>query len=70
MLYVCDGTAGLKLFERETPKDLKLINSLKDIQAKDVIPLENSLILIGGNTLYQYAYMANNIELISSFILN
>ena len=70
ILYVCDGTAGLKLFERETPKDLKLINSLKDIQAKDVIPLENSLILIGGNTLFQYEYMANNIELISSLILN
>lgn len=70
ILYVCDGTAGLKLFERETPKDLKLVNSLKDIQAKDVIPLENSLIMIGGNTLYQYEYMENNIELISSYLLN
>ncbi len=70
MLYVCDGTAGLKLFERETPKDLKLVNSLKDIQAKDVIPLENSLIMIGGNTLYQYEYMENNVGLISSFKLN
>lgn len=70
MLYVCDGTAGLKLFERETPKDLKLVNTLKDIQAKDVIPLENSLIMIGGNTLYQYEYMENNIGLISSFKLN
>lgn len=70
MLYVCDGTAGLKLFERETPKDLKLVNTLKDIQAKDVIPLENSLIMIGGNTLYQYEYKENNIGLISSFKLN
>ena len=70
MLYVCDGTAGLKLFERETPGDLKLVNSLKDIRAQDVIPLENSLIMIGGNTLYQYDYMDNSIELISSYILN
>ncbi|MDG1728509.1 MAG: hypothetical protein P8K68_05310 [Algibacter sp.] len=70
MLYVCDGTAGLKLFERETPKDLKLVNALKGIQAKDVIPLENSLILIGGNTLYQFEYIENNVELISSYILN
>ena len=70
MLYVCDGTAGLKLFERETPEDLKLVNSVKDIQAKDVIPLENTLIMIGGNTLYQYEYMENNIELISEYILN
>ena len=70
MLYVCDGTAGLKLFERETSEDLRLVNSLKDIQAKDVIPLEKSLIMIGGNTLYQYEYMDNNIGLISSYILN
>ena len=70
MLYVCDGTAGLKLFERETPEDLRLVNSLKDIQAKDVIPLEKSLIMIGEKTLYQYEYMENNIGLISSYILN
>ena len=70
MLYVCDGTAGLKLFERETSEDLRLVNSLKDIQAKDVIPLEKSLIMIGGNTLYQYEYIENNIGLISSYILN
>ena len=70
MLYVCDGTAGLKLFERETSADLRLVNSLKDIQAKDVIPLEKSLIMIGGNTLYQYEYIENNIGLISSYILN
>ncbi len=70
MLYVCDGTAGLKLFERETPKDLKLVETLKDIQATDVIPLENSLIMIGGEILYQYKYLENNIELISSFKLD
>lgn len=70
MLYVCDGTAGLKLFERETSEYLRLVNSLKDIQAKDVIPLEKSLIMIGGNTLYQYEYIENNIGLISSYILN
>lgn len=70
MLYVCDGTAGLKLFELETPKDLKLVNTLGDIQATDVIPLENNLIMIGGNTLYQYEYKENNIGLISSYLLN
>ncbi|SHI96097.1 LVIVD repeat-containing protein [Algibacter luteus] len=70
MLYVCDGTAGLKLFELETPKYLKLVNTLGDIQATDVIPLENNLIMIGGNTLYQYEYKENNIELISSYLLN
>ncbi|WP_298498087.1 hypothetical protein [uncultured Algibacter sp.] len=70
ILYVCDGTAGLKLFKRETPKDLMLVNTLPNIQAKDVIPLENSLIMIGADTIYQYQYMENDIRLISSFKLN
>ncbi|MBC3757946.1 hypothetical protein H7U19_05995 [Hyunsoonleella sp. SJ7] len=70
MLYVCDGTAGLKLFKRETPVELNMVRNLKNIQATDVIPLENSLIMIGDNTLYQYKYMANNVGLISSFRLN
>lgn len=70
ILYVCDGTAGLKLFERETPEDLKLVKTLGDIQAKDVIPLENSLIMIGEEAVYQYEYKENNIELISAYKLN
>ncbi|SFD12331.1 LVIVD repeat-containing protein [Algibacter pectinivorans] len=70
MLYVCDGTAGLKLFKRETPKDLVLVNTLKDAQAKDVIPLEESLLMIGNNTLYQYEYKENDVSLISAFKLN
>ena len=67
MLYVCDGTAGLKLFERETSEDLRLVNSLKDIQAKDVIPLENSLLIIGDETLYQYEYIEGGITPISTY---
>ncbi|MDB2462557.1 hypothetical protein N9W61_00415 [Algibacter sp.] len=70
ILYVCDGTAGLKLFERETPKDLVLVNTLEDVKAKDVIPLEESLLMIGENTLYQYEYLENNVKLISAFKLN
>ncbi|PQV51326.1 LVIVD repeat-containing protein [Jejuia pallidilutea] len=70
MLYVCDGTAGLKLFKRNTPVDLSLVKTLKNVQAKDVIPLENSLIMIGDNTIYQYKYMINNVALISAYSLN
>lgn len=69
MLYVCDGTAGLKLFKRNTPIELDLVKTLKKVQAKDVIPLENSLIMIGDNTLYQYEYNVNNVTLISAYSL-
>lgn len=70
MLYVCDGVAGLKLFKRNTPVDLDLVNTLKEEQATDVIPLENTLIMIGKNTLYQYEYKVNNVALISAYSLN
>lgn len=70
MLFVCDGTAGLKLFDKEDPLNLEMIKSYKNIQATDVIPLENTLIMIGGKTLYQYEYGNNDISLVSSFSLN
>ncbi|WP_248724058.1 LVIVD repeat-containing protein [Seonamhaeicola sp. ML3] len=70
MLYVCDGTAGLKLFNRNTPVDLDLVRTIGDIQATDVIPLQDKLIMIGDNTLYQYSYLENNISFLSAFTLN
>ncbi|MFL1012073.1 LVIVD repeat-containing protein [Flavisericum labens] len=68
-LYVCDGTAGLKLFDKTDPLAVSMLNAYKDIQAKDVIPLEDKLLMIGGNTLYQYSYVENGVELVSSFSL-
>lgn len=70
MLFVCDGTSGLKLFNRNTPVDLNLVRTIDDIQATDVIPLENSLVMVGGNTIYQYEYLENNISFLSSYALN
>jgi hypothetical protein len=69
-LFVCDGTSGLKMFDKSNPQEISMIGNFQNIQAKDVIPLENTLIMIGGNTLYQYDYVDNSVELISSYILN
>lgn len=70
LLFVCDGSSGLKLFNRNSPVDLNLIRTLEDVQATDVIPLENSLVMIGDNILYQYRYHEDNISFLSSFSLN
>ncbi|WP_418602789.1 LVIVD repeat-containing protein [Hwangdonia sp.] len=71
MLFVCDGTAGLKLFDKSDPLNIEMAKSFNDIHATDVIPLENTLIMIGGETLYQYAYGSNNdVTLISTYSLN
>jgi len=70
VLFVCDGTAGLKLFNKSNPLNVSELKTLKNIQSTDVIPLQNSLLMIGGATLYQYEYLENDISLISSFSLN
>ncbi|MEP1488856.1 MAG: hypothetical protein ABJK28_10550 [Algibacter sp.] len=69
-LFVCDGDAGLKVFNKENPLDIKDIKQFKDIQSKDVIPLENTLVMIGDNTLYQYEYVGESVSLLSAFSLN
>ena len=70
MLFVCDGTSGLKLFDKADPLNITMIKVFENIESKDVIPLENTLLLIGNNTLYQYEYLENDVQLISTFHLN
>ncbi|MDO5968293.1 hypothetical protein Q4Q35_00600 [Flavivirga aquimarina] len=68
-LFVCDGTSGLKLFDKADPLQIELTKAYSNIQSKDVIPLENSLLMVGGDILYQYTYVADGVELISSYSL-
>ena len=68
-LFVCDGTSGLKVFDVSNPLDLKLLQTFSSLNAKDVIPLPNSLLMIGDNVLYQYEYVDGTINLISTYSL-
>ncbi|XCF07238.1 hypothetical protein ABI125_05120 [Tamlana crocina] len=69
VLFVCDGTAGLKLFDKTNPLEVRFVKQFQDIQAKDVIPLEDKLLMIGGDMLYQYNYVESGVELVSEFEL-
>jgi len=68
ILFVCDGSAGLKIFDASNPKLLlsHVISTYPNINAYDVIPLGSVLVMIGDDGLYQYNY-ANilNITLLS-----
>ncbi len=71
LLFICDGTAGLKIFDASDPKTItsNLIKNYPDINAIDVIPIGGLLILIGDDGLYQYDYSdMMNISLISSIL--
>lgn len=69
ILFVCDGTAGLKVYNASDPYLIEenLIATFKDINAYDVIPLGSSLLMIGKDGFYQYSYTnLNDIKEISS----
>jgi len=69
VLFVCDGTAGLRVYNAADPYLISehLIATLKDINAFDVIPLGKSLLMIGSDGFYQYDYTnLNDIKQISS----
>ena len=57
-LFVCDGDAGLKIYDAENPLDItsNKLAHYKDINAFDVIPLGEVLLMIGIDGLYQYDY--------------
>lgn len=69
LLFVCDGTSGLKIFDKTDPLDLQMIMEYPDIFTKDVIPLEEILLMIGDGILYQYEYTENGVNHISTFQL-
>lgn len=69
LLFVCDGEAGLKVYDRSNPVELTMLSVFEDIHAKDVIPLEETLLMIGDEVLYQYEYSENGINHLSTYQL-
>ncbi|MCP4133908.1 MAG: hypothetical protein GY754_23260 [bacterium] len=72
LLFICDGDAGLKIFDASDPMDLNLITHFPDIKTYDVIlnkiNSRNIAIVIGPGRLYQYDFSdPNTITLLSSF---
>ncbi len=69
LLFICDGDAGLKVYDASDP--LKItdhrIARFPDINATDVIPLNDYLFMIGSGGFYLYDYSdLQNIHLIST----
>lgn len=68
LLFICDGNAGLKIYNASDPLKItdNLLKTYGDINAFDVIPLGNTLLMIGIDGLYQYNYSdPNNITELS-----
>lgn len=58
ILFVCDGPAGLKIYNASDPLNISsnMIKAYPEINAFDVIPLGEFLVMIGTDGLFQYDY--------------
>ncbi len=68
LLFVCDGDAGLKVYDVSFPLfiDHHQLAVFPDIFGYDVIPINDVLLLIGKDGLYQYDYSdVRDIKLLS-----
>ncbi len=69
-LFVCDGTAGLRVFDISQTPTLHQTSVFQNINTKDVIPLEDKLLMISDDSIYQYLYEQKTLKLLSRFRLN
>jgi len=70
-LFVCDGPAGLKVYNADDPQNLVKTAWFPDVNAFDVIPYKGVLMMIGSGGLYQYNYEGpEEITLLSHIPIN
>ncbi len=55
-LFICDGAAGLKVFDASDVNNLRLFQKVEGIDAYDVIAQNNNAIVVAKDGLYQYNY--------------
>lgn len=56
LLFVCDGSDGLKIYNKSNVFSLQLLNHIKNIETFDVIAWNNRLLVVAKGGLYQYNY--------------
>jgi hypothetical protein len=67
LLFICDGTAGVKVYNASNVLNLQLVNQIENIDAYDAIPWADRLIVSAADGLYQYDYSdVNDIKLLST----
>ncbi len=66
LLFICDGSDGLKIYNASDVSGLQLIKQFSNIETYDVIAYNHIALVVAQDGLYQYDYSdTNNIHLIS-----
>jgi hypothetical protein len=70
LLFVCDGTSGVRLYDASDPAAIKQLTQIESDGPYDVIAASKRAMIVGKNGLYQYDYSdLNNIRLLSFYSL-
>lgn len=56
ILFICDDTAGLKIFNVEDVYNIQLIKEFTNFTTYDVITLDGLLLVVGPDNVYQFDY--------------
>lgn len=58
ILFICDGDAGLKVYDATNPLEINLhqLAHFENIKTYDIIPYDGIAMMIGEDGLYQYDY--------------
>jgi len=71
LLFICDGSDGLKLYDAADVNNLKLLDHVKGIDSYDVIAWNNTLIVVSKTGLHQYDYKdKKTMRLLSTIQIN
>jgi hypothetical protein len=70
-LFVCDGTAGLKVYDATNINSLQLLTTVSGINTYDVVAYNGVAIVVTKDGLYQYDYTnRSNLKLLSKILMN
>ncbi|HYK57417.1 MAG TPA: hypothetical protein VEV15_13195, partial [Flavisolibacter sp.] len=70
-LFICDGQAGLKIYDAADVMNLKMLKQIEGIETYDIIALNGNALVVAKDGLYQYDYSnLSNIKLLSKITIS
>lgn len=60
VLFICDGAAGLKVFDATNVNNIRLLQTVSGMDAYDVITVNGIVIVVAKDGLYQYEFRGDN----------
>lgn len=64
-LFICDDNAGLKLYDANDPLNVQLQQTVTAGETRDVIAVNNLLLLVTTNGLYEFDYSSGTMQQLS-----